>query len=625
MRHHIPFRLLAFLLLACAVLHPHPAYAWWNSDWTGRKAITIDTSSAGADIAAPIGTIPVLIRLDTGNFSFDAANPDGSDLRFVAGDDKTPLPYHIEKYDNLLGQAFVWVAVPDLKPEAETGIFLYFGNKKAVAADDAKGSFDPDTALVYHFAEKNAPPRDWTGNGNTGTSAIKSDDYALIAGGMRMDGQSTVQLPASPTLAWAGGNALTWSVWFSQTALQPNAVLYSRTDGTNTVQIGVDNGKPFVSVITPAGTQTSSEGAALPAGGWHHLAVVTGAQITVYVDGALYGTLAAKLPALNTAAYLGGDATTGAPPVVAPPTPAPAPAAPAAATPAAPTIGFIGTIDELEISNTARSAGFIDFKAICEGTNPLAAKLLTIGVAEKQASWLSGYLVIILGSVTIDGWVIIGILMIMAVVSWIVMADKISYVNKITRANSVFVKQYAKIGHDLTALATPERESKTLEAAPLYRLYKIGAEQLGIRFNGDPRHVRLLSAQSIAAIRSSLNAGMVREGQKLNKSMVLLTIAISGGPFLGLLGTVVGVMITFASIAAAGDVNVNAIAPGISAALVATVAGLIVAIPALFGYNYLNSRIRNGNSDMQVFVDEFETRMAEEYSPRLAEETRAAE
>jgi biopolymer transport protein ExbB len=107
--------------------------------------------------------------------------------------------------------------------------------------------------------------------------------------------------------------------------------------------------------------------------------------------------------------------------------------------------------------------------------------------------------------------------------------------------------------------------------------------------------------------------------------MVLLTIAIAGGPFLGLLGTVVGVMITFASIAAAGDVNVNAIAPGISAALVATVAGLIVAIPALFGYNYLTSRIRDCISDMQVFVDEFVTKMAEYYSASTVETSQAAE
>ncbi len=94
---------------------------------------------------------------------------------------------------------------------------------------------------------------------------------------------------------------------------------------------------------------------------------------------------------------------------------------------------------------------------------------------------------------------------------------------------------------------------------------------------------------------------------------MLLTIAISGGPFLGLLGTVVGVMITFAAIAAAGDVNVNAIAPGIAAALVATVAGLGVAIPALFGYNYLQTKIKSLSNDMTVFVDEFVTKMAETY------------
>ena len=79
-----------------------------------------------------------------------------------------------------------------------------------------------------------------------------------------------------------------------------------------------------------------------------------------------------------------------------------------------------------------------------------------------------------------------------------------------------------------------------------------------------------IAPQSLAAIRSAMDAQMVREIAKLNNLMVFLTIAISGGPFVGLLGTVVGVMITFAAIAAAGDVNVNSIAPGISAALLAT-------------------------------------------------------
>lgn len=124
----------------------------------------------------------------------------------------------------------------------------------------------------------------------------------------------------------------------------------------------------------------------------------------------------------------------------------------------------------------------------------------------------------------------------------------------------------------------------------------------------------VLSSQAIDAIRATMDGVLTRENQKLNGQMVLLTIAISGGPFLGLLGTVVGVMITFAAIAASGDVNVNAIAPGIAAALVATVAGLAVAIPALFGYNYLGTRIKEISADMHVFVDEFVAKIAEQHS-----------
>jgi biopolymer transport protein ExbB len=72
-------------------------------------------------------------------------------------------------------------------------------------------------------------------------------------------------------------------------------------------------------------------------------------------------------------------------------------------------------------------------------------------------------------------------------------------------------------------------------------------------------------------------------------------------------------MITFAAVAAAGEVNVNAIAPGIAAALLATVAGLAVAIPSLFGYNWLLTHIKETNNRMHVFIDEFVTSMAEHY------------
>jgi biopolymer transport protein ExbB len=90
-----------------------------------------------------------------------------------------------------------------------------------------------------------------------------------------------------------------------------------------------------------------------------------------------------------------------------------------------------------------------------------------------------------------------------------------------------------------------------------------------------------------------------------------LSNAIAGGPYIGLLGTVLGIMVVFLGTAMAGDVNINAIAPGMAAALLATAMGLFVAIPALFGYNRLITRNKEVSADMRVFVDEFITRLAE--------------
>jgi biopolymer transport protein ExbB len=142
---------LLFAAFAMIILLPVPAQAWWNDEWQLRKKITLDTSAAGANVTEPIGTTPVLVRLHAGNFRFPSAKDDGSDLRFIAADDKTPLKHHIEKYDSLLSEALVWVAVPNIKPGSKTEIWLYYGNKKAVATGDAKGTYDADTLGVYHF------------------------------------------------------------------------------------------------------------------------------------------------------------------------------------------------------------------------------------------------------------------------------------------------------------------------------------------------------------------------------------------------------------------------------------------------------------------------------------------
>jgi biopolymer transport protein ExbB len=435
----------------------------------------------------------------------------------------------------------------------------------------------------------------------------------------------------------AEGGDLTWSVWLKMAAPQPRAVLYARHDGPNSLIVGLDNGIPFVEVTNAGSTQRSGDGAPVTPAAWHHLAMVAkGGQIALYVDGNPFSTLAAAMPTLTGAAQLGRDVaptaaaapdSAAAPAGAAPAADAAAPATPAADT-AAPSAaaasGFVGDIDELQIAKVARPAGFIKTAAIGQG--PEQAKLISFSVDEEASSWSSGYFAVILKSVTLDGWVVIGVLAVLAVISWIVMIDRISYLNRTAKGNRLFLRHFREATPDLDGLLQVDSEEtdisfggqvaakdhKAIHAAPIYHLFALGAHEIRRRFNGNG-DTRILSPQAIAAIRAVLDSGYMQEAQKLNRMMVMLTIAISGGPFLGLLGTVVGVMITFAAIAASGDVNVNAIAPGIAAALVATVAGLGVAIPALFGYNYLITRIKDATVEMQVFVDELVTRMAESY------------
>jgi biopolymer transport protein ExbB len=654
---------LAFAL--ATVAFTGSANAWWNQDWSMRKQITVDTSSTGANITDPIGSVPLLIRLHVGNFRFASAKPDGSDLRFVAGDDKTPLKHHVEKFDSLLGEALVWVNVPNVQPGAKTDIWLYYGNQKIGPANDAKGTYDPDTLLVYHFVERGTPSLDSTAWANNAQSVAQPADGAIIGSGLRLTGVAPLTLPASSSLAFSANAPLSMSFWTKPATLQPNAVIYSRRDSaaSNGLIIGLDNGVPFVEVINAAAVQRASGSAVVAQNSWHQFAVIAGnGQITLYVDGAPAATMSAGLPALNTIARIGSDTATS---TVAPATPpsataqpdastapgadgavALAPAGPSADAPvaeaasSAPTVtypGFIGDLDELHIDKVARPAGFVRFQAINQGPEP--SKLLTLSVDEETASWFSGYFGVLLKAVTIDGWIVIIILMVMALASWVVMVEKHRYLKRQKQGNDVFVPAFRRLDNDLTRLSDgaafqadesanavadksglkrntrPKDATAALRHSAINRIYLIGADEIRRRFPGDATGgTHVLSAEAIAAIRSALDAGLVRELQALNRLMVILTISISGGPFLGLLGTVIGVMVTFAAIAMSGDVNINAIAPGIAGALMATVAGLAVAIPALFGYNWLTLRIKDLTSDMQVFVDEFTTKMAEVYS-----------
>lgn len=599
------------ILLALSLL-PALAQAWWNPDWSYRKAITLETGPAGANLALDAHEVPVLIRLHTGNFRYfpDVAEG-GRDLRFLSGDDQVALKFHIEKFDAVNEMALIWVKVPKLSAGAGANtIWMYYGNPNAVSAADAPGTYDGDQVLVYHFRGGGEAPHDSTAYGNRAAAwEAGTSENSLIGAGARFDGAQQLRIADHPSLRADPAKGWTLGFWFRVEAL-PGAPqpLMVRADASAALAMELTPAG-LAARVTRAGKIVETPSANLTPGDWHHAGLVlAGDGIELFLDGAPAGSVKTAVPALS------GDIRIGR------------------AEPGAP--GFVGDIDELEISSVARPQPWL--AAVVRSQAPGTA-MIVYGEDADQASGggdEESYFLITLRNVTADGWVVIGLLAVMGAISWVVMISKGIVIRRVRKDNQGFARHFAKlgIGHIQDLDSEESAQEKELEDSPImlalagahdhfqsstvYRIYHAGVQEMRQRMakSAGARAARLvLTPQAIAAIRATMDGAMTRENQKLNGQMVLLTIAISGGPFLGLLGTVVGVMITFAAIAASGDVNVNSIAPGIAAALVATVAGLAVAIPALFGYNYLGTRIKEISSDMHVFVDEFVTKIAEEY------------
>ncbi|WP_024889648.1 DUF2341 domain-containing protein [Luteimonas huabeiensis] len=594
-RYLIPLLLLLGALLPAAA-SAQSETAWWQAEWQYRKPITLDAGGAG--IAGSIGRAPVLVRLHAGNFAFDGVNADGSDLRFVGADGRTVLNHQIERFDPELGLALIWVDVPQLGAAAQT-LWMYYGNATAPASGNGQLAFDPDYVLVYHFAEDGAP-RDTTAYGNHTRDAGERDEGAAIGRGLRLQGQG-VAVPASPSLAAAAGGALTVSAWVRPEAAGPQQTVFARRGGEGVFVLGLDAGAPFVQV----GESRAVAPRTIAAGAWSHLAAVAGdGQVVLYVDGAEAARLEAALPALDGDAWIGADA----PPATVEGADDDA-AAVAAAVRGNP---FVGAIDELRVSKVARPAVSIQADVASQGPE---SRLVAFGEDEQSAG--VSHFGFILQAMPVDAWVVVAVLALMLLASWAIMIAKSRYFGAIAKANAVFARHYHEAaGAPLATLGELAEQGRidreVQETSTLWRLYRIALDEVRGRQSRDGAGTRL-GAASIAAIRASMDAEVVRESERMSRRMNWLSTTIEGAPYIGLLGTVIGIMLVFAVAAMAGAVDINSVAPGMAAALLCTAAGLGVAIPALFGYNWLVARSEAIAADMAVFVDEFTARLAEEY------------
>ena len=573
-------RLILSLLICLGFVLPATAQAWWQDDWHYRKQIAVDTTPQGAAINQALGRTALLVRLHTGNFTFDGVKEDGSDLRFVAADDKTVLNHQIESFDALMGMALIWVDVPNVEGGQRQDIWMYYGNQKAPATGNGQLTFDPNYTALYHFdGATGTPAKDTTAYGNTAQSATGAAIDGVVGRALQFSGQPLL-LPASPSLQHNAGSAFTFSAWLRLDQANGEQLLLARREGANSLLIGANQGVPFVEIDGQRAVATQ----ALNPGQWQHVALTAeGAKVTLFINGREAATLAQAMPAFNSVMAIGADVHEG------------------------PFQPFVGAIDELRLSKISRPAALLLADATSQGAE---SKLVAYGVDEEQSGFGFGSLGFLLNAVPIDAWVIIAVLVLMMFQSWIIMLRKNRSLSRVSAANEDFRVQFAKVGTRLEMFADDAQLAQRLQHSSLWRLYLVAVKEIRTR-REQGADTSSVSAATIEAIRCSMDGVRTRENQQLSSKLSTLSNAIAGGPYIGLLGTVLGIMVVFLGTAMAGDVNINAIAPGMAAALLATAMGLFVAIPALFGYNRLITRNKEVSADMRVFVDEFITRLAE--------------
>jgi biopolymer transport protein TolQ len=250
---------------------------------------------------------------------------------------------------------------------------------------------------------------------------------------------------------------------------------------------------------------------------------------------------------------------------------------------------------------------------------------------------------------TKEGFCTILALFVVSVFSWTVIITKARQLYRARKAGKKFFATYRGTRDPMELF----RSEKEFDGAPAYELYATGAEEMAYHLKNNPvtvvqikgtgggnhsagglgetdilaRSISIkVSRAAFESVQVALERAASAEALSLEKGMIILSTAVAGGPFIGLFGTVWGVMETFSGIGRAGAASLTAMAPGVAAALLSTVAGLSVAIPAMFAYNYMVTTIRGITQELDGFASEYATALEHKYvdNRSLADELREA-
>ncbi|MCP3982402.1 MAG: hypothetical protein GY716_24130 [bacterium] len=186
------------------------------------------------------------------------------------------------------------------------------------------------------------------------------------------------------------------------------------------------------------------------------------------------------------------------------------------------------------------------------------------------------------------------ILGVLSVASWGVIAERYRRFRRAEAESRVFLDRF----HEGGGLAAIQDETKELEWSPLADIYRAGFREISLNPHSGEGP---MSRESLEAVDRMLRKNATAQVTELERSLGFLATTASAAPFIGLFGTVWGIMNAFRTIGASGTASLAQYAPGIAEALVATAAGLFAAIPAVIGYNHFMGRLRSMDSLIEEF------------------------
>ncbi len=199
---------------------------------------------------------------------------------------------------------------------------------------------------------------------------------------------------------------------------------------------------------------------------------------------------------------------------------------------------------------------------------------------------------------------IVIVLALMSVATWTLMLEKGIGLNRAYKGSRRFIDEFRQKRNPMSMRNRAENDP-----SPVARIYESAYARI-CQLHGDEQHMmsagrRVLNDVELEVIRATMEENVADQILKLEDKIIVLMTAVSISPFLGLFGTVWGIMLAFTEMAMAGRPDIHTLAPGVSGALLTTVLGLLVAIPSLVGYNTISFYIKQVTVHMDNFVEEF--------------------